>query len=92
MSYWINRDERLEYQKMYNIYHADEIKEYQKQYYLNVLKPIRSKHKEQEYKPLPEYKIKLIKRVIKNKIRAYKKYCFENQQAIERENLFIMTF
>ena len=63
--YYANRIERLEYQKFYNILNNDKIKEYQKQYYLQ--------HKKSpSYKPLANYKIERLERMLRRKLRDYK--------------------
>lgn len=105
MSYYqLHKDERLEYQKLYN--QNDKYKSYQKEYYQknkdNILnnrkdynkdyyKDYYIKHKkEKPYKPLPKYKLYEIERVIKQKLKDYHKTL--EQEAVAKDLVDYITY
>ena len=89
MSYYNNREERLEYQKEYHELNHDKYLNYQQWYYINVIKPNRIKKvrgkKEviKEEKPTKITKDFLFKlrRVCLNKIKDYNDTLYHQEQA-----------
>jgi hypothetical protein len=86
--YYINRDDRIEYQKKYQELHHDKYLEYQKWYYQNVKKPgyvpkIRVKKVAIE-KPTKITKgfLKELERLCKRKIKDYNATLYHEKQAI----------
>lgn len=87
MSYYLlNREERLSYQKEYN--KSDTYKSYQQEYYQKNKEQLKAKHKkrytkEKSYKPLPKYKLDLLERMCKQKLKDYNNTVLHEKKAIE---------
>jgi hypothetical protein len=75
MSYYdLHREERLEYQKQYN--KSDYYKAYQQDYFQKNKEKIMKEHKfrqerKKKRKPLPQYKIDLLERMLRRKLKDY---------------------
>ena len=78
--YNTHKEDRIEYQTVYNMIHAESIKEYQRKYYQENKRIIynqRLKRKgkvpkvstPKEYKPLPEYKLQNLERMLRKKLK-----------------------
>jgi hypothetical protein len=91
MNYYINREQRLDYQKEYNALYHDEYLEYQRWYYQNVRKPNyvpKKRVKKEVIKKEVIKKTKITKgflkeleKVCKNKIKDYNDTLYHQQEA-----------
>jgi hypothetical protein len=86
MSYYNNREERIEYQKEYQALHHDKYIEYQKWYYQNVIKPnyvpkIRVKKEIVKKTKITKTFLKELERVCKKKIKDYNDTLYHQEQA-----------
>jgi hypothetical protein len=86
MSYYNNREERIEYQKEYQALYHDKYIEYQKWYYQNVIKPnyvpkIRVKKEIVKKTKITKTFLKELERVCKKKIKDYNDTLYHQEQA-----------
>jgi hypothetical protein len=92
MSYYQqNKQRRLEYQKLYNIIHAERIKEYQDKYFqenkTQIYNRVKSNKPPKERKPLSKYKVDNLERMLRKKLKHINRIILaENSSKIVTQN------